>query len=65
MNPLDSRYEESRLPADAEPGDPSPAEISQACERIQATWSEEEREYRAALGQRFHIEESPANSDFG
>ncbi|MGE0756349.1 MAG: hypothetical protein AB7F89_08555 [Pirellulaceae bacterium] len=34
---------------DGQPDDPSPDEIRQACLRIQATWTEEERRYRAGL----------------
>jgi hypothetical protein len=56
MNPLDLRCDESQLPADAEPGDPTPAEIRQACLRIQATWSEHERRYRTGAGRLLELE---------
>ncbi|MCU0981126.1 MAG: hypothetical protein MUF25_18405 [Pirellulaceae bacterium] len=34
------------LPVDAMPEDPTPDEIQRACQRIQATWSDQERRYR-------------------
>lgn len=33
-------------PVDAMPEDPTPDQIEQACQRIRATWSDQERRYR-------------------
>jgi hypothetical protein len=40
---------ENCSPWDAMPEDPTPDEIRQACQEIQASWSEQERRYRAAV----------------
>jgi hypothetical protein len=37
---------DDRLPVDPMPEDPTPDEIQRACQRIQATWSDQERRYR-------------------
>ena len=40
---------DGRLPLDALPDDPTPAEIQRECERIQSTWSEQEHRVRASV----------------
>ena len=41
--------DETDLGSDRHADDPTPQEIRVACLRIQATWTEEERRYRAGL----------------
>lgn len=44
-------------PSDATPDDPSPDEIQEACQRIRATWSDQERSYRARVRRPAELDE--------
>ncbi len=51
------------LPVDAAPEDPTPDEIQRACERIQSTWSDQERRYRAIVLRPKDLDESKARQE--
>jgi len=50
------------LPVDAMPEDPTPDEIQRACQRIQATWSDQERRHRELVLRPTDLEQAQARN---